>query len=153
MRNSTIVDGNISITRPSYNDGREVIEIVIGDNDASTQVARVMLSFSDFAKVLTGQGYIPCDIDVDFDHLSHVGMVKERITVTAEMDDTDWGDRNTVAGDAINDELKDINKGVKIPWVSTNSFNSQDSFTYNHDQSKHICKTQAVRWVPKEESE
>lgn len=65
--------GKISINRPSYGDGREVITITIEDVVSGIEFVEAHISYSDFTRALTGQSSIPCDLRLM--NLSSVGKI------------------------------------------------------------------------------
>ncbi len=70
------MEGKISITRPSYGDGRNVIAIEIYDPASRTAFCRMQIDMADFAAALTGQSQMP--VEMELRGLQNVG--KKKIT-------------------------------------------------------------------------
>ncbi|HAT1526563.1 TPA: hypothetical protein PC505_002452 [Morganella morganii] len=66
--------GKITITRPSYGDGREVINIQVRDGMSRIKFLEVEIDLADFSKVLTGLSETDCKLSVK--GLDKVGKVK-----------------------------------------------------------------------------
>ena len=71
--------GKITIGRPQCSDGREVITIDVQDNSSRCRIVNLEMTYENFTKALTGQGYIDCDIDFNDSEL--IGKKKEHKTV------------------------------------------------------------------------
>lgn len=75
------VKGKLSISRPSYGDGREEIVIKILDDAAGDDILHIHIPLDNFAKALTGQGRLDCMVDTSYEQLRHVGTILETKTV------------------------------------------------------------------------
>lgn len=75
------MEGKISITRPSFHDGREVIAIEIYDTASRTTFCKMQIGMADFAAALTGQSQVPAQIEVR--GLANVGLLKVSESRTA----------------------------------------------------------------------
>ena len=80
--------GRISITRPSYSNGKEVICIELDDDRSHCRVIEVELGYADFTRALMGQGYIPCEFEVYPGGIKNLGKVSEVKTVSIGFDDS-----------------------------------------------------------------
>lgn len=58
-----ILKGELSISRPQFSDGRDVIHINLIDERAGSQAVEIHIGLADFAKALTGMGHVDCDFD------------------------------------------------------------------------------------------
>lgn len=93
-------EGSISITRPSYGDEREFIEIALTDKLSGSEFCSVRILLDDFARALTGLGHVACRFDF---HPAVVGMKYEHKTerVKRPTDYVERGaDRERVAREA-----------------------------------------------------
>jgi hypothetical protein len=66
--------GNVSIVRRTSNSGEGIL-IEITDEKSNVRFLQVTMDLVDFAKVITGVGYIPCDFELM--GVDKVGMVFE----------------------------------------------------------------------------
>jgi len=71
-----LLKGKITIGRPSYSNGKEVITIELIDDNSHTHFVEMEVSYENFTKALMGQAHIPCDFQVR--NLEVVGMIKEQ---------------------------------------------------------------------------
>lgn len=62
--NRTELPGKLSISRPSWGDGRETISITIEDKVSGIEFAKVHVGYSEFACALTGQSQMSCMVEV-----------------------------------------------------------------------------------------
>jgi len=68
------LEGQLSITRPSYGDDREFIEISVVDVLSGSEFIEVKVKLDEFARALTGLGRVDCV----FEHKpALVGMTRE----------------------------------------------------------------------------
>ena len=52
----------ISITRPSFSDGRQLIAIYVTDEKSSCKAIEVLIGYAEFTQALTGLGHVPCEM-------------------------------------------------------------------------------------------
>lgn len=106
--------GEIQISRPSYGDGSEFIEIQITDESSRTRFVKLKMSYSDFTRAITGQSCIP--ITFDTSGLDVVGMVKETKDLVFPIPkyDSDWAKEN-------------CHKFADEGWIADTYFRSQKS--------------------------
>jgi hypothetical protein len=78
--------GTICISRPPYGDGRDMIRISIRDDLSHSNFLIVEIPHADFAKAITGLGYVP--IDMEIRNLSGVGkkLISEPRSVICPID-------------------------------------------------------------------
>lgn len=72
-----ITKGKITISRPSGH-GEPHIAITLVDNDAHVHFCEVRLGLDEFAKAITGQGFVNCDLHLR--GLDKVGTIRENKT-------------------------------------------------------------------------
>ncbi|WOL24316.1 hypothetical protein fHeYen801_106 [Yersinia phage fHe-Yen8-01] len=77
----------LSISRPSYGDGKEVISIQIRDVASQNTVVDVEISYADFAMCLTGLSHV--DAVSTFKGLANVGKVRVRESRSVEYKGSD----------------------------------------------------------------
>ncbi len=70
------MEGKITISRPCYGDGREVISIRVKDNTSRTRFLDIEIKLDDFTRAVTGQSEMPIEFAVN--GLDRVG--KKKIT-------------------------------------------------------------------------
>ena len=134
------IEGKLTITRRRNNDDVDYMNIELEDEDAGITPIEIKVSCEALMKALTGFGYQPCEFSTR--HLEHVGMVKERDSISFPIPDADWGKRKGVA-------IEEAKNHTPEGWIAAESYNSQNSFTRNPDGS-YNANTQIVRWVNKE---
>ena len=69
--------GNITLSRPTGT-GVDYIEIEIEDNSSGIRFLSARIGYADFAKMLTGLGFIPCEFELR--GLDNIGKTVERKT-------------------------------------------------------------------------
>ncbi|CAK7037105.1 hypothetical protein [Providencia rettgeri] len=68
--------GKLTISRPSYGDNREKINIVVRDQASRLKFLSIEIDYADFTKCITGLSEVSCDLIVN--ELENVG--KKKIT-------------------------------------------------------------------------
>ncbi|EMA4781886.1 hypothetical protein U3C50_001606 [Providencia rettgeri] len=68
--------GKLTISRPSYGDNREKINIVVRDQASRLKFLSIEIDYADFTKCITGLSEVSCDLTVN--GLENVG--KKKIT-------------------------------------------------------------------------
>lgn len=116
--------GAITIGRPSYGDGRELMVIQFRDELSRVRFLDIEMSLPDFMKALTGQAEMPIEMQVR--GLEDVGKVKETKPLKFPVYDTNREAAADLAP-AYADE----------GWQADLYFNSQDSFSRVEFSSKH----------------
>jgi len=125
------VHGAVSIHRTQSNQGPDVMNLVLRDDNSRTNFAEVSMTLEAFALAVTGLGCQPCEIEVD--GLERVGMVKE--TRTHEF----------VLGCEVYDQgckalaWQEAQRTCPEGWTPCNSFNSHSSFFTKGDQTWARC--------------
>ena len=128
------LNGKITISRPSYADDQEFIELNISDDSSQNKFLRVKIKPDDFARALTGQGHIP--VLMEAQNLEHVGKIKEVKVLKFDLLCKDnYRERASLNCQNYADE----------GWTAVNSFNSQSSFT--HEKDIVTCRTTQFRYV------
>jgi len=128
--------GKITISRLSYGDDRERIEITIRDDASRVNFVTADLSYEDFTKALTGMNETPCNLKIDC--LRFVGKSKETKSFEFEIPGCDY--------DIGRDKTEEIGLS-KCPknWVMNKYFNSKNSF-FEKD-GKQYARTSIYRYV------
>ena len=85
--------GRITISRPSYGDGRQKVEIRIGDESSGIEFLEIEIGLAEFAAAITGQGYVHCEYEAR--GLANIG--KQRIIKTERVPYSPNGKHNTDA--------------------------------------------------------
>lgn len=70
-----LLEGNLTISRPTYGSGEEFITIEITDELSRTRFLSIRVSYSDFTKCITGQSFIPVEFEAR--NLDQVGLKRE----------------------------------------------------------------------------
>lgn len=70
--------GRITITRPTYGDGRQKIAIRIDDESSGIEFLEIEIGLAEFAEAVTGHGHVPCEYDTR--GLANIG--KQRVVKT-----------------------------------------------------------------------
>ena len=136
------IKGELTISRPSYGDDREFIEIELRDKNSMTNFARVYISYGDFTRAITGQGFLEVDIDVR--NLEYVGLKKvkkELIFIIPE--DNKWTYEKDYA-------IKNAQIFADIGWRAETYFSSQNSFFTNKDDEKRYARTTQYQYIKEE---
>lgn len=128
--------GKITISRPNYSDCREVINITVQCVSSGIQFLDLEMTLKDFAKAITGQGYIPVEMEVR--GLEFVGLTSERedatVTVTqAELKSLGY-DTNKGRSEALSDYLK--KHASRDGWIVNAYLGSQGSVITDGDKVK-----------------
>lgn len=129
----------LSISRPTYGDGREMICIRIKDTDARIEFVELEIGYAEFTQALTGLSEVSCSMDVR--GLQNVGKQLEREQLTFKMPEDKPFDKNMAAQLAI----------LHAPdgWEPSTYFGSKSSF-FSKDGANYAT-TDISRWVEKEE--
>lgn len=131
----------ISISRPSFGDGRELIEVRIKDMDAGVTFAEIHIPLADFASCLTGMSYVDCEMELrGTDNLGKL-KVSESFDVSMGKEES-YSDRKGRAKAAA---LSQCPEG----WVISTYFGSQGSF-YTKD-GEEFGRTTITKWIDKPE--
>lgn len=134
------VQGAISIHRTQFNQGPDVMTLVLRDETSRINFVEVSMSLEDFALAVTGLACIPCEIEVT--ELEHVGMRKE--TALHEF---------PLACPIYDADIKELARQEAVRtcpagWLPGSSFDSRDSFFTRGEQTWARC--QIRRYVPVE---
>lgn len=131
-------NARLTISRPSYGNDDEFIEISITDDDARLTFAKVKISYADFAACLTGASEVHCSVAVN--GLHNVGKLRETDSLRFKMPKgSGFWDKDAAA--------KEAKRICPEGWLVSAYFSSQDSF-YD-DNGESWAKTGLTRWVEK----
>lgn len=111
--------GSVTISRRSGSREKDTIAITIGCESSRTEFAELILSLEDFAKALTGQGWVKGKLKTRA--LDHVGKVMLTEHLEFPFDTSDWKDREERA-------CKEVDQFVPEGWIADKHFRSQSSF-------------------------
>lgn len=127
--------GRVTISRPVYGDGKEVISIQVRDVNSRTTFVEVEIPLENFSKAITGLAETECDFKVH--HLDRVGKKKVTKSLDIPMPYESRFCKETAAKLAM--ELS--------PYGYTPSlhFDSKGSFYELH--GKPYARTTATKWV------
>lgn len=129
-----IMKGNITISRPSYGDGRKIITIQVKDHDAVARFLDIEISYENFAQLITGLSEV--DIDFTVRDLDHVGKTREIKPLMFPIN-AGFDDRVDVA-------IKEAKKHTPDGWIADTYFRSQNSF-FTKDGIEY-ARTSIKRW-------
>jgi hypothetical protein len=130
----------LNISRPSYGDGREKISITVKDVDAGLEFLEIEIDLDRFAKCITGQPMMDCEME--FSNLVYVGKKREREKIEFKLDEgSDYREKEAAA--------LQVEKHVPEGWIASTYFGSQDSI-FSRDGGRW-ARTQINRWVDKGE--
>jgi len=130
--------GAITISRPQGNNC-DYISISLVDEDSRIQFVDVEIKYSDFAQLITGLSYVPCEVECR--GLENIG--KKKVVKSFEFmisDNNDWSNQKEKAI-----ELAD--KVCPEGWKISKYFGSQDSFFTKDGQ--RWARTHIMKWVGK----
>ena len=131
----------LSISRPNFGDGRELIEVRIKDVTAGVTFVELQISLADFSGCLTGLSNVDCEMELR--GTQNVGRKILRDTLTIELPE----------GSKYRDKAAAIKAGEECcpdGWVFDRYFASQNTF-YEQD-GKSYAQTPMRSWVDKEQA-
>ena len=131
-----MLKGKITISRPTYGDGKKSIEISVKDESSRNTFLTVHIGLEEFAEALTGLSYVDCDLEVRA--LRVVGKTKETKPLKFKMPEGAGGRDSDAAKEACREFVDD-------GWTASNYFGSQDSF-FQQD-GEVWAKTHQYRFV------
>lgn len=130
--------GKITISRPNYSDGKEVIQISISDDDAVVKFLTVEIGLEDFTKALTGQSRMPVEFEINA--LDCVGKKRETKCIEFKISDKSmYKGRSELA-------IKEAKKHTPDGWIADEYYGSQRSFFYKFEHEQW-ARTTIYRWV------
>ena len=132
--------GGLSISRPSYGDGRKKVSIRLSDKDAVIEFVEIEIDYDKFTEALTGMGETECDFEVRALH--NVGKIREHKAFEFPIPKTDWSDRKEVVA-------TEAQKHCPDGWIADTYFGSRNSFFEKDGQN--YARTTIKRWVDKED--
>lgn len=134
--------GSITISRPSYGDGREKIRICVRDKASRGEFCEILVDYADFAKALTGLSETPMDFTCR--GLENVG--KKRVVEQR---------RIAAPGDGLHKREFMQNwllENAQEPGWQINSYlGSQSSITRDHDTGIYYLNYSVFKFVDAEE--
>lgn len=132
------IEGGISISRQSSNQGPDYISIRLRDNDAAAEFAQVRLTLEQFAQAVTGLTIGDCEIEVN--GLDRVGRRMETAIHTFPMPRQKPCDKEVAAAGA--------KETCPEGWTPDTYFGSQSSFFRQDGVPWARCTIR--RWVEKD---
>ena len=129
------IKGSITISRPSYGDGRKKITIEIMDRNAVTRFLDIEIDYDKFAELVTGLSSVDCDFTVR--GLDRVGKTRESKTLEFPFKHVYTGIKES----AYKEALKQTPEG----WECSSYFSSQTSFFTKDDED--YARTNITRWI------
>lgn len=132
--------GKISITRSMSNtDNSTPITIEVEDCDSGANFLEIHMTLEDFAKAITGHGYIDCELKTR--GLDHVGKVAERSEIVFEIGDYPFEtEKQMVYEDAL--------LACPAGWIVVNYFGSRDSIWW--EGKKRFARAKIMRWLDRD---
>lgn len=128
----------LTISRPSYSNGKQKISISVEDVDAVIDFLEIEIDLDEFARCITGLGMAKCEMEVR--GLKNVGKKRESMDIVFEMPDVDYNKKLETA-------QRLAKEAAPEGWESSVYFGSQDSF-FTKD-GKQYARTRASRCVEK----
>lgn len=132
------LEGQLSISRPSWGDGRKFIQITVKDCGSRVNFLTVEISYEDFTECLTGMSNVSCSLETH--SLQHVGKIKEQDVLEFKMPSQGGGK---------DEARRELPKHTPEGWVASDYFGSQGSF-FRVD-GEQWARTSIARWVEAEE--
>lgn len=76
-------NAHVSISRPSYSDGKERIKISIGDRDSSLRLIELEMTYDEFTRALTGVASSPAEVRaiIGVEGFKNLGKIRKTKTV------------------------------------------------------------------------
>lgn len=130
-----MMEGKLTISRPSYGCGKEKVSIEVKDNLSKERFLTIEIDYDVFTKVLMGCAELPCDIEVR--HLKRVGMRKETKPLEFIMPDG--------YSEMKENARKAAAENTPEGWEANTHFGSQNSFFTR--EGKGWARTTISRWV------
>lgn len=128
---------NLTISRPTYGDGRKNISIQVRDGSSRIRFLELEIDYESFTEALTGLSEVPCT--AEYSDLSKVGKVLETKSVTIQLpSNCRFRDKDLAA--KLGREQYNVDG-----WEISEYFNSQNSFT--NPPGAHLAHTTAYRYV------
>jgi hypothetical protein len=131
-----VIKGRVTIGMVHSSNTPDYVEIRFVDDASSVEFASARFTLEDFAKVITGLGFVDSDIEVG--GLDKVGKTMEHDVVEFPFQSDDYKNRDKLAA-------KEAKKYVPEGWVSDDYFGSQGSF-FQRD-GKGWARVTVRRWV------
>lgn len=138
--------GKITISRPTYGDGRKKIVIRVEDAKSGTSFLEVEMEYADFAEALTGMGNVPCELEAR--GLDVVGKQCQREQIQLEVN---WHSYSNDLPDYVWEEAL---KEVEVDgWVVSRYLGSRNSIILGNNDPKRgeleptIINTYKIRYV------
>jgi hypothetical protein len=129
----------LSISRPSYGDGRKKISILVNDSEARIEFLEIEIDLEAFSECITGLGH--CDCEMEVRGLQNVGKKIENMPIVFEVPKELRYSRNKYKIQTL------AEKATPDGWHCSTYFGSQNSFFSKDD--KDFARTTASRWVDK----
>ena len=127
---------SITISRPSFGDGRNKIVVQIKDSLSKIRFLEVEIDLDIFTAALTGLSEQECDIKVK--SLELVGKKKEQKHISFNMPKHNYENRNDIA-------MKYAKEILKDGWLFNGYLGSKDSFTGHGDDVQ--CNSTIYRYI------
>ena len=127
--------GSITITSPTFGDGKEVISIQVKDETSRIRFLEVEIGYSDFTECLLGRSEIKCELKTR--GLHNIGKNKETDKIEFKMPDGKGYNKDAA--------IKEAKKATPKGWECSVYFGSKNSFfTINNE---YWAQTGIYRWV------
>lgn len=127
---------SLSISRPSYGDGREKISIRVKDESSRIEFLEIEIDLVSFAKAITGLSEVKCEMVTR--RLEHVGKTEEIDKLEFEIPEHTYTNREEVT-------LETALKLCPDSWTLDPYLGSKDSFSYK--DGKEYCRVNIFRYV------
>lgn len=137
------LEGRITISKIRCSDQDDYMKIEIMDSLSGTHFVYVKMSLADFTTAITGQGYIPVELEVR--GLKNVGLVREQKALVFTVPNGTSDMKRYAAEHA--QEFAD--KG----WTADTHFESQDSIRYARANNFYFAHGRQYRYVKPSEAE
>lgn len=133
--------GKLCINRPSYGDGRKLINIKVMDECSRERFLDIEIGYSEFAQVITGMSEVDCSFITR--GLDRIGKVKETRNLTFVMPEAlNYSNRKDTAS-------KLAIENTPAGWEPSLYFESKGSFV-SGEGGVEWANTSMSRWVEDE---
>lgn len=124
-----MLKGRLTISRPTYSDGRKLISIKVEDDKSDLEFLEVLISYESFTRAITGQGFI--EVGFILKGRENIGKTKETKDLVFEVPESSKYSARDYASKVSQDFADE-------GWIADKYFNSQNSIrtfsgkTYAH---------------------
>lgn len=122
----------------------EGLHLELYDADSNIKFVEVRLNQEQTCQALSRLAYTDCQ-KMTINNLEYVGKTRISEPLVFEIDDVGFSDRKEIAKQ----------KAIELcgdEWTPDLYFDSQNSFSFNHETQKYTCRTRKMKWIDKDAS-